>query len=81
MRMVTMLKNVKFSFKITRIVKNFGWDLKSLCVVTILFNEFYSKIKSKVQKDRRSAGIVPSLPVSAERDAIKAEYMKTKPTK
>uniref|UniRef100_A0A182YBH8 Coiled-coil-helix-coiled-coil-helix domain-containing protein 7 n=1 Tax=Anopheles stephensi TaxID=30069 RepID=A0A182YBH8_ANOST len=38
--------------------------------------EFWNKIRA----DRRAKGIVPYLPEVADRESIKAEFMKTKPT-
>lgn len=37
-------------------------------------------VQNKVQLERRRAGQYPALPDIADRAAIKAEYMKTKPT-
>lgn len=36
--------------------------------------------QAKVQLQRRREGVTPHLPAPADRAAIKAEYMKTKPT-
>uniref|UniRef100_A0A336K7X8 Coiled-coil-helix-coiled-coil-helix domain-containing protein 7 n=1 Tax=Culicoides sonorensis TaxID=179676 RepID=A0A336K7X8_CULSO len=69
------LKEQKLSFKC---LDHNAYDAEK-CEV---FFQNYKNCKdfwSKVQKDRRRAGKTPLLPPLSERDAIKAEYMKTKP--
>ncbi|KAH8372032.1 hypothetical protein KR093_009761 [Drosophila rubida] len=70
------LKEQELSYKCLN--KN-NFDREKCEIYFVNYNnckEFWNKVRS----ERRSKGIVPYLPPVEERAALKAEYMKSKPT-